>query len=58
MFIICLDYILRKSIQLIKENGFTLKKQEADNMTNEDYVDDFELLAKTPANVESLRERK
>ena len=25
-FIICLDYVLRTSIDLIKENGFTLKK--------------------------------
>ena len=29
LFIICLDYILRKSINRIKVNGFTLKKQEA-----------------------------
>ena len=29
---ICLDYVLRTSIDLIKENGFTLKKQEADDM--------------------------
>ena len=26
LFIICLDYVLRASIDLIKENGFTLKK--------------------------------
>ncbi len=31
LFIICLDYLLRTSIDLMKENGFTLKKQEADN---------------------------
>ena len=30
MFIICLDYALQKSIDLIKENSFTLKKQEMD----------------------------
>ena len=29
---ICLDYVLRTSIDLIKENGFTLKKQEADDI--------------------------
>ena len=29
--IICLDYVLQTSIDLMKENGFTLKKQEADN---------------------------
>ena len=26
LFIICLDYILQTSIDLMKENGFTLKK--------------------------------
>ena len=33
MFIICLDYVLRTSIDLIKENGFTLKKLEADDIS-------------------------
>ena len=28
MFIICLDYVLRTSIDLIKENGSTLKKKD------------------------------
>ena len=28
MFIICLDYILQILINLIKENGFTLKKKK------------------------------
>ena len=28
MFITCLDYILQRSIYLIKENGFTLKKDK------------------------------
>ena len=28
LFIICLDYVLRTSIDLIKENGFTLKKKK------------------------------
>ena len=32
LFIICLDYVLRMSLNLIKENGFTLKKQEADDI--------------------------
>ena len=31
LFIICFDNVLRTSIELIKENGFTLKKQEADD---------------------------
>ena len=30
-FIICLDYVLQTSIDLIKENGFIQKKQEADD---------------------------
>ena len=31
LFIICLNYVLRTSIDLMKENGFyTKKKQEAD----------------------------
>ena len=32
LFIVCLDYVLQTSIDLIKENGFTLKKQETDNI--------------------------
>ena len=33
LFIICLDYVLQMSIDLIKENGFTQKKkQEADHI--------------------------
>ena len=26
LFIICLDYVLRTSVDIMKENGFTLKK--------------------------------
>ena len=41
MFIICLVYIIRTSIDLIKENGFTLKKARnrrylAETMTDGD----------------------
>ena len=32
LFIICLDYILQISIDLMKEIGFMLKKQEAGNI--------------------------
>ena len=32
LFILCLNYVLQTSFDLIKENGFTLKKQEADNI--------------------------
>ena len=32
MFIICQDYILWTSIDLIKENGFTIKKEKSDDI--------------------------
>ena len=32
LFIICLDNELRTSIDLMRENGFTLKRQEADDI--------------------------
>ena len=32
LFILCQDYILQTSIDLIKENGFTLKNQEVDDI--------------------------
>ena len=53
LFIICLDYVLRWSIDQMKENGFTLKRQEADNtphktITDADHADDIALLANTP----------
>ena len=32
LFIICLNYVLWTLIELIKENGFTQKKQEVDNI--------------------------
>ena len=47
LFILCLDYVLQKSIDLIKD-GFSLKKQEAD-------TDDLALLANTPALGEPLQ---
>ena len=51
IFIICLDYILKTSLDLIKENGFTLKRQKADNisqkLTDTDYTDNLVLLANT-----------
>ena len=49
------------SVDLIKENGFTLKKKPTRNrwhpaktITNTDYVDDSELHVKIPTQVESL----
>ena len=56
-YLICLNYVLRSPIDLIKENGFILKKkkQEAyDNPQKTDSTDDLELLINTPALVESL----
>ena len=58
-FIICLDEVLRTSIDLIKENGFILKKARsrqypAETTTDADYADDIVLLANTPAQAESL----
>ena len=49
-----LDYVLRSSINLIKENGFTLRIQEAENMIDADYAYDLALLANTPTQAESL----
>ena len=59
LFIISLDYVLRTSIDLMKENGFKLAKERsrkypAQTITDADYVDDIALLANTPAQAESL----
>ena len=59
LFIICLDYALRMSIDLIKENGFTLKKARsrwhpAETITDADYADDIALLANTPTQAKFL----
>ena len=61
MFVICLDYIIQTLIDLIKENGFTLKKKKARSrrypaeiMTGTDYADDLALLANIPTQAESL----
>ena len=59
MFIICLDYVLRISIDLIKENGFTLKlirgrRCPAETMTDADNTDDQALLINTLAQAEFL----
>ena len=59
LFIICLDYVLRVSINKIKENSFELTKERsrrypAKTITNEDYADDIVLLANAPAQAETL----
>ena len=59
LFIICLDYILRTSIDKIKENGFELTKKRSrrypvKTITNADYADDIAILANAPAQAEAL----
>ena len=54
LFIICLDYVLRTSIDKIRENGFELTKRRskrypAKTITDADYADDF-----TPNQAETL----
>ena len=59
LFIICLDYVLRTSIDKNRENGFELTKKRtrrypAKTITNTDYADDIALLANTPNQAETL----
>ena len=53
VFVIYLNYVLWTSIDLIKENGFTLKRARNRRYTTQittdpDYADDIALLANTP----------
>ena len=59
LFIICLDYALRTSIDKIKENSFKLTKERsrrnpAKTITDANYADDIVLLANTPTQAETL----
>ena len=59
LFIICLDYVFRMSIDLMKENGFNLAKERsrrypAQIIMNTDYTNDIVLLANSPARAKSL----
>ena len=59
LFIICLDYVLRTSIDEIKENCFELTKTRSrwypgKTITDADYADDIALLANEPAQAETL----
>ena len=59
LFIICLDYVLRTSIDKIRENGFELTKKRsrrypATTITDADYTDDIAILANTPNQAETL----
>ena len=58
LFIICLDYVLRTSIDKIRENGFELMKKRsrrypATTITGADYSDDIAILANTPDQAET-----
>ena len=58
LFIICLAYMLRTSIDKIQENSFKLTKERnrrypAKTITNADYADDIALLANAPAQAET-----
>ena len=59
LFIICLDFMLRKSIDKIKENRFKLTKERsrrylARTITNTDYINDIALLANAPVQAKTL----
>ena len=59
LFNICLDYVLRTSIDKIRENGFELTKKRgrrypAKTITDADYTDDITILANTPNQAETL----
>ena len=58
LFIICRDYVLRTSIDKIRENGFELTKKRsrrcsAKTITDADYADDIAILATTPKQAET-----
>ena len=60
LFIICLDHVLRTSIDKIRENGFELTKKRsrrkypAKTIIDADYADDIAILANTPDQAETL----
>ena len=58
LFIICLDYVLRTSIDIMTDNGFKLTKERsrrypAQTITDVDYADDIALQANTPTQAET-----
>ena len=62
LFIFCLDYVLRTSIDLMKENCFKLAKERSrkyptQTITYAGYTDDIALLANTPAQAQTLLHR-
>ena len=60
LFIICLDYMLRTSIDKMKDNGFQLTKERswrypAQRIADGHYTADIAFLANIPARAETLR---
>ena len=58
LFIICLDYVLRTSIDKTKENGFKLTKKSSrrypgKTITDADYAEDIAILVNAPGQVET-----
>ena len=59
LFIICLDYVLRTSIDKIRENSFELTKKRSrryptKTITDADFADDIAMLANTANQAETL----
>ena len=59
LFIICLDYVLRTSIDIMKDYGFKLAKEisrryPTQTIRDANYTDDIALLANTPAQAKTL----
>ena len=59
LFIICLDYVLRTSIDKIKENGFKQTKERSrrhpvQTITDADYTNDIALMTNAPTQAETL----
>ena len=59
LFIICLDYVLRTSIDKIRENSLELTKKRSrryptKTITDADYANDIAILANTPNQAETL----
>ena len=59
LFIICLDYVLRTSIDKMKDNSFKLAKERRrrhsiQTIMDADYANDIALLVNTPAQAKTL----
>ena len=59
LFIICLDYVFRTSIDKIRENGFDLTEKRsrtypAKTITDADYANDIAILANAPNQAKTL----